>query len=79
VICILAELFKEPMDLPTSVVSLLWVVPICLSISLVYKAIKVEKFTWGFFLREVTLLFATLMGFLAVAAVVLLVVAHLVR
>jgi len=79
VICILAELFKEPMDLPTSVVSLLWVVPICLSISLVYKAIKVEKFSWAFFLREVVLLFATLMGFLAVAAVVLLVVAHLVR
>ena len=78
-IYILAELFTQPMNLPTTAISLLWGIPICLSISLVYKAIKIEKFTWPFYLREVALLFATLLGFLIVAAIVLLVVGNLVR
>jgi hypothetical protein len=75
----LAQLFTEPMYLPTTWVSLLWVLPICLSVSLVYKAIKIEEFRPGLFVREVLFLFGTIFVFLVVIAVVLLVIAQSVR
>lgn len=75
----LLALFTEPMYLPTHPSSLLWLVPICLSVSLVYKAIKIEEFQPRVFVREVTFLFGTLIIFLAVIAVALLIVAQAVR
>jgi hypothetical protein len=74
VTAILGQLFSQPLHVPTRAVSLLWVVPICLSIALVYKAIKLDDLKWGYYLREVGLLFCTLIGFLAVAGVCLLAV-----
>ena len=76
---ILLAIFTEPMFLPTEPVSLLWVLPICLSVSLVYKAIKIEEFRPGLFVREVVFLFGTIIVFLLVIAVVLLVIAQSVR
>ena len=75
----LLALFTEPMYLPTTPASLLWVIPICLSVSLVYKAIKIEEFRPGIFVREVAFLFGTILVFLLVIAVVLLVIAQSVR
>ena len=73
----LAQLFTQPCYIPTDVSSLLWAIPICLSISVVYKAIKIEHFASGYFAREVSLLFATIVGFLIVVAVVLWTIARL--
>ena len=67
----------QPLRVPATVISLLWALPICLSIALIYKAIKVVDFNPLLFLREVALLFATIVGFLVTVAVVLLGVTRL--
>ena len=72
------QLFSQPMRVPTDVVSLLWALPICLSIALVYKAIKIETFTPALLVREVAFLFVTIIGFLLVVAIGLLAVARFV-
>ena len=79
VLPILAQLFQQPMEVPTRIVSLLWALPICMSISLVYKAIKLDTFKPATYLREVMFLFGTIIGFLILVAVVLLVIAEWVR
>jgi hypothetical protein len=75
-IILAAHLFTLPLEVPTRAVALLWALPICLSIALVYKALKLETFTLGVAVREVLLLFATIIGFLILIAVVLLVIAR---
>ena len=67
-----AQFFYQPMRIPTEAVSLLWVIPICLSIAVVYKAIKIETFTPALLIREVAFLFVTIIGFLLVVALCLL-------
>lgn len=74
---ILAQLFRQPMNISTTATSLLWVLPIGLGISLVYKAIKLEEITPRLFVREVALLFVTGLGMLLVTMVVLLGIARL--
>ena len=68
-------LSSMPIRIPTDVTSLLWALPICLSISVVYKAIKIEEFTLPGYLKEVGLLFTTIIGFLIIVAIGLLIVA----
>ena len=65
------------MEVPTSVWGLLWALPISLSIAVIYKAVKLESLETRFFIREVILLFATIIGFLILAAVCLLIIAKL--
>lgn len=67
------------MHLPTEPASLLWALPISFAIAMVYKAIKLESFTSQLFVREVVLLFITLIGFLTIAALCLLGVSYLSR
>ena len=74
---ILAELFSQPLYVPTRCLSLLWALPICLSIAVVYKAIKMETIRPKIFVREVLLLFVTIIGFLSIVAAGLLGVACL--
>ena len=76
-ISIVAFLFAQPLQVPTRPASLLWALPICMSIAVVYKAIKLEQFKGGLFLREVLLLFGTIVGFLVLVALGLLVIAYL--
>ena len=73
----LASLFVEPIDIPTNPVALLWAVPICLSISMVYQAIKVDDLSPKVFIREVLLRFVTIIACLFVVALVLLAIARL--
>jgi len=68
---VVAKLFVQPLHVPTEPISLLWALPICLNIAVVYKAIKLEEFTAKLFVREVALLFATIIGFLIVVALAL--------
>ena len=63
--------------MPTSALSLLWALPICLSIAVVYKAIKMETIRPKIFVREVLLLFITIIGFLSIVAAGLLGIACL--
>jgi len=74
----LAQLFTQPTYLPTHIITQLWVLPICLSIALVYKAIKLEDFKPELFVREVILLFFTIVGFLIIVAVGLYLISRLV-
>ena len=74
----LAQLFTQPTYLPTHIITQLWVLPICLSIALVYKAIKLEDFKPALFVREVILLFFTIVGFLILVAVGLYLISRLV-
>ena len=68
-----------PINVPTSPVGMLWALPISLMIAVVYKAVKLETFTPAKYAREVALLFATIVGFLAAAAVGLILIDYLVR
>ncbi|MCP4712137.1 MAG: hypothetical protein GY869_26235 [Planctomycetes bacterium] len=74
----LAQLFTRPTDMPTLIITQLWVLPICLSIALVYKAIKLEDFKPALYVREVILLFGTIVGFLIIVAAVLFLISRLV-
>ena len=74
----LAQLFTQPTYLPTHIFTQLWVLPICLSIALVYKAIKLEDFRPVLFVREVFLLFVTIVGFLIFVALGLFLLSRLV-
>ena len=76
---LLGGLLSEPVTVGTNVLSLLWALPICLSIALVYKAVKLEESRWGAFGREVAVLFVTIIGFLILVALGLLVIAQFVR
>lgn len=65
------------MEIPTGLGCLLWVIPIGLSISVVYKAVKLETFNTKLLLREVSLLFITGMGLMVFVMLVLLGIAKL--
>jgi len=69
---LLASLFLNPILVPTEPVSLLWVIPICLGIALVYKAIRLENIAPQVYAREVAQLFVTIVGFLIVVSFCLL-------
>lgn len=75
---LLAQLFRQPLRIPTEPVSFLWLIPICLSIALVYKSIKLEVLTPAILIREVIFLFITIVGFLIIVALCLLGIARLV-
>ena len=75
----IGQIFTQPLPVPTRSVSLLWALPICLSIALVYKATKLENFRFKLYLREVLLLFITIIGFLIAVAVALLVIVRVMR
>lgn len=75
----LGQIFSQPLDIPTKAISLLLALPICLNIALVYKALKLETFKLSTFIREVFLLFCTIIGFLMVVAIALLIIAQMTR
>ena len=78
-IALLSQLFTRPAYLPTHFFTQLWVLPICLSIALVYKATKLDTLKPRLFIREVFLLFLTIVGFLILVAVCLYIIAQWVR
>ena len=72
------SLVFTPILVPTEPVSLLWAIPVCLGISLVYKAIRLENIDPPVYTREVAQLFVTIVGFLIVVALCLLAIVFLV-
>ena len=76
IMSILGQLFTQPLNVPTSPAGLLWSLPICLAIAMVYKGLKLEKITPALFIKEVTLLFLTIIGVLILVAILLILLAY---
>jgi len=70
--------FRVPEDIGTNPQSLLLVLPLLAAIAIVYKATKVPKVTVGNFLKETSLLFASIIVFMVITALVLVAVAWLI-
>ena len=75
---LLCQTLVKPLEVATTPAGLLWSLPISLCIAMVYKAIKLEKFRMSLFIREVVLLFATIIGFLIMVGIVLAIIAYLI-
>ncbi len=63
--------FTSPIEIGCEPESLLWLLPLVLSIAIVYKATKLKEVSLYKYTREVVLLFGSIMGFMILAAVVL--------
>jgi len=63
--------FTTPMRIETSPASMLWLLPLVVSISVVYKATKVYKIRLRPFARESAVLFGSILVFIVVAAIIL--------
>lgn len=75
--CVIAG-FTVPMRIGVNPQSVLWLLPLVASISIVYKATKIPKIQAFNFLKEVIILFASIIVFMFVTAVVLYVLAWLI-
>jgi hypothetical protein len=63
--------FTAPMHIGTNPASTLWLLPLLVSIAVVYKATKVYKIRAYPFLRESAVLFGSILVFILVAALIL--------
>ena len=63
--------FTSPEELGTNPQSLLLLLPLVVTISVVYKATKVEKVSAGNFLTESVLLFFSIVVFMVISALIL--------
>lgn len=63
--------FTVPERITVDPQSMLWLLPLVAAIAIVYKATKVPKITAVSFLKEVVVLFGSIVVFMAVTAVVL--------
>jgi len=70
--------FIVPENIGLNPQSVLWLLPLVASIAIVYKALKIQKIRFGNFLIETATLFASIIGFIAVTALVLFVLAWLI-
>lgn len=74
---ILAD-FTTPERIGVTALSMLWLLPLALSVAVVYKATKVREVRAVSFIRESVVLFASIIVFMLVTAVALLGIAWLV-
>jgi hypothetical protein len=68
---ILLASFTTPMHIDTDPASMLWLLPLLVSIVVVYKATKVHKIHAYPFIKESAVLFGSILVFIIVAALVL--------
>lgn len=66
--------FMSPMDIGTTAKGLLLALPLIAVIAIVYKAIKLEEIKFVSFLKEVFLLFGSILVFMIITAIVLFVI-----
>jgi len=64
--------FTMPERVGVTPLSMLWLLPLALSIAVVYKATKVRKIRAVNFIKESVVLFASIVVFMLITAVVLL-------
>jgi hypothetical protein len=70
-------IFSQPEAIGVNPFSMLWLLPLIASISIVYKATKIPTIKFSSFVKEVVLLFGTLVIFMIFTAVVLYALAWL--
>jgi hypothetical protein len=68
---ILLASFTTPMHINTDPASMLWLLPLVVSIVVVYKATKVHKIRAYPFLKESAVLFGSILVFIIAAALIL--------
>jgi len=69
--------FTAPEQLTTEPVTVLWLLPLAASIAVVYKATKVASIKPLEFIKEVVILFISIVGFVVISALALLIFARL--
>ena len=70
--------FTVPEKIGVSMHSMLWLLPLVAAIAIVYKATKIPKIKAVHFIKEVTVLFGSIVVFMLIAAMVLYVLALLI-
>jgi hypothetical protein len=70
--------FTVPYDVGNGSGSLMWLVPLLAAVAIVYKALKLPVITAEKFIREVIILFGTILIFMALIAVALYVIGRVV-
>ena len=70
--------FTAPEYIGTDPKQMLWLLPLSAAIAIAYKATKLRKITALNFIKEAGLLFASIVVFMVVTAIVLLLVARFV-
>ena len=70
--------FTEPEKFGPTPQSMLWLLPLVAAIAIIYKATKVPKITAANFIKEVTILFGSIIVFIVIAALGLYTVAWLI-
>jgi hypothetical protein len=66
---VLLASFTVPYQIGGDAASLLWLLPLAAAVSLVYKALKLPVMTAQKFIREVIVLFGTILFFMAIIAI----------
>jgi len=66
--------FTVPYEIGGDSMSLLWLLPLLAAVAIVYKALKLPVITANKFIREVVVLFGTILLFMALIAVGLYVI-----
>jgi len=67
----ITALFTAPENIGVNPESMFWLLPLAMSIAVVYKATKLPSIKWSALLKESVILFGSIVVFLAVVAVVL--------
>jgi len=70
--------FTRPENISVNPQSMLWLLPLVAAIAIVYKTTKLPKIKAAHFVKEVTILFGSIVVFMIVAALVLYVLAWLI-
>lgn len=70
--------FTAPEQVGVNPQSMLWLLPLAAAIAIVYKAIKLQNITTGYFVKEVAGLFGSIVVFIVVSALILFILARLV-
>ena len=63
--------FSQPQIIGVNPESMLWLLPLVAAISIVYKTTKITKIRFFSFMKEVIILFSSIVVFMVVTAVVL--------
>lgn len=69
--------FTQPVNIGVNSQSMLWILPLIAAISIVYKTTKITNIKFKSFLKEVVVLFGSIVVFMIITAVVLYALAWL--
>jgi hypothetical protein len=78
IIAFITATFTTPENISVTPQSMLWLLPLAAAIAIVYKATKMPKIQATDFLKEVAILFGSIVVFMVITAFVLCAVAWLI-